>query len=270
MRGRILLSLLLVSQSGCISLSGIKNAARDAMQRCRVESIPPGAVVHLNGVRVGETPCDVGRPFGDGGRSRFEFAVSCTGYRTQVKDFPQFPSFVTVELEPLPRATALPECSLSSLPVRAAPVSVVVLDFQVAGDVDRNAGQTLADYCRETIQASGRVILVDRGYMRAILSEEDFAATFECDDTKCLVDFGRKLHAQMLVHGRTTMLGQTRVLTLKMIDVSSAAVVALLNVKTGGALEDLLDLTPTATCQLLHDALQEKRSPTTAPAAGPA
>lgn len=253
------LALAMLALSGCISIGDVKQAAREAMQRCAVESEPPGATVRINGQRVGTTPCEVPRPFGNAGRKGYHFAASHEGYETAILEYRDFPTFVQFELNPIPAelepAAYAIECDLDALPTLDEPRSVAVLDFQVSGDVDRNVGETLADFCRETIQHSRRLILVDRNNMRAILSESDFAATFECDDTKCLVDFGRKLRAQYIVHGRTTRVGRMRVLTLKMIDVSTGAIVAVRNVKAGGSLERLLDLAGPATCALLREGL---------------
>lgn len=256
----MLLSVLLTGQAGCINIFGIGGIAREAMQRCAVESEPAGALIRVNGQRVGTAPCEIGRPFGDGGREKFQFSASLTGYHTEVREFKQFPTYVLFQL----RATAatsqpaaLLECNLETLPAPARLRSVAVLDFQASGDGDdsHDIGITLADFCRETVQDSRRMILVDRENMRALLSEEDFAATYRCDDTRCLVDFGRKLCAELIIHGRTTQIADTRILTLKLVDVASAKIVALRNVRTPGSCEELLDLIGPATCRLLHDAL---------------
>lgn len=136
--------------------------------------------------------------------------------------------------------------------------SLAVLDFQVSEGTSVHVGQSLADYCRETAQKSQRFVLVDREAMRALLSEEDFATTFKCDDTRCLVNFGRKLRAQKIVHGRVNRVGDAYVLTIKMIDVGSAAVDGIRNAKVTGSVEQLLDFVPLTTCQLLRDALTRK------------
>lgn len=257
------LFVLLVAQPGCVSISGVSRAAKRAMQRCAIESEPSGATIRLNGQRVGTTPCEVGYPFGKVGRSDYRFSASLAGHRTKVQKFSSFPTYITFELEPVPVTYVsaanhddILGCDLAALPELSERASVAVLDFRVGAEVPPEVGEALADFCRETVQDSERLTLVDRQNMRTLLTEEDFAATVQCDDTRCLVDFGKKLRAQKIVHGRACRVGEALVLTLKMIDVSSATVDAICNVKTTGPIEELLDLTGPATCQLLRDALE--------------
>jgi hypothetical protein len=254
------LSLAALLLPGCLipSPGDIERAAKHAMQRCTIDSEPPGATARINGHQVGKTPCDVARPFGDGGRNEFEFTVTLHGYRSEPQRFgSDFPTHVRFVLEPLPGTGEPPQaaCDPATLPRPSEDRTVAVLDFQVDGQVPAGIGQTLADFARESARACPGLILVDREHMRAILTEEDFAATFKCDDTQCLVDFGRKLQAQLLIHGRVTQVGRTRVLTLKIIDVSTAAVLGIHNEKTTAELEQFLDLARPATCRLLRDAL---------------
>lgn len=255
----ILTALTLLTQSGCV-VPNVMRAVAESLQRCTVESQPPGAIVRINGERVGFAPCEAARPFGNGGRRRFTVTASLNGYQTSVQEFNDFPQYVSFDLVPRPTyvtAAELADCDVTTLPRRGAARSVAVLDFLVADDLARSVGTAVADYCRETIQQCPCFILVDREYMRAVLSEADFAATFECDDTRCLVDYGRQLQAQLLVHGRVTQIDETRVLTLKMIDVGSGEVIAVRNVRVGANVDDLLDLTQPITCRVLRDALDD-------------
>ena len=251
--------MLLATLPGCITLGDVKQAAQEAMQRCTVESIPPGATICLNGKEVGRTPCEIAHPIAKYGRSNYSFVAQLRQHETLVRSFDDFPSYIRFELEPLPAPTPpappAPPCDLTDLPASPDHPSLAVLDFQLGDDVSRHVGLALADFCRETVQHSGRFILVDREHMQAILTEEDFARTFECDDTRCLIDFGRKLEARKLIHGRTTRIADTYVLTLKMLDVSTGRIEAIRNTKVVGSLEALLDHTPDTTCELLSDAL---------------
>ncbi len=261
--GFVSLFALLAVQPGCISISRVTKAARLAMQQCAVETQPPGATIRLNGQRVGQAPCELNYPIGKMGRSDYHFSASLEGYRTEVKTLGAFPTYVLFELRPaVPAGPAdVLECQLEELPTPTVRPSIAVLDFRVGEDVSHDVGEALADFCRETVQESQCYILVNRENMRAILSEEDFAATVQCDDTRCLVDFGKKLRAQKIIHGRAAHVGEALILTLKLVDVSSAAIEAICNVKTTGVLEELLDLTGPATCRLMADALRANGRP---------
>jgi len=253
------LLFLVVTQSGCRLLT----VATQAMQRCHVDSEPAGANIIVNGREVGTAPCEVPYPMQMLGKSGFHFVARLEGHGTEMETYKKFPSYVLFEMKAkagqgeLPAATRkLLDCTLADLPPVAEGASLAVLDFQVGEDGPSDVGQALADYCRETVQQSERFVLVDRQNMLALLTEEDFGATFRCDDTRCLVDFGKKLRAQKIIHGRASRVGDVHVLTLKLVDVGSAKIEAIRNAKMPGQIEDLLDLVEPATCELLHDALR--------------
>jgi len=167
---------------------------------------------------------------------------------------------------PLPNPEAPPsvpdrpaDCDLTSLPVVDERASVAVLDFQVLDTPNSAIGASLADICREAILASDRYRLVDRENMRALLDEEDWSKTVRCDETKCLVSFGKKLRAQKIVHGRISSIGNTFLLTLKMLDVSTTRIDGVKTTKITGGIEGVVDHVEPVTCEVLRDALKKNR-----------
>lgn len=216
-----------------------------------IRTAPAGAIIYKNGRRIGTAPMyDTGDI-----ASRYnvvwpEEALSKSNDTTaaphRAKDAPNVAS---------DGAQATPDCDLATLPGVADLVSVAVLDFRTGTAAADDAGMALADLCRETVQASRRYVLLDRETMKALLSEEDFAATFTCDDTQCLVNYGRKLRAQKIIHGRISRVGETHLLTVKLIDVGSAAIEALRTAKVSGSLDRIMDFVQPTTCELLRDAL---------------
>ena len=260
----ISLVALLLSQSGCI-IDDIADAARLSMQRCTVESDPSGADIRVNGKYAGNSPCEFARPFGDAGRNDFQITASLDGYYSEARDFKDFPTYILFELQPKPtedqQYARSVDCDLSELPALDDPPSVAVFDFRVDDDISPSAGEALADFCRQAVQESRRLLLVDRENMRSLLTEEDFAASVQCDDTRCLVDYGRKLRAQFVIHGRAAKIGRAYVLSLKMLDVATTELISIRNTKSHRSLEDFLNLAGPTTCELLHDALSQLAQP---------
>ena len=125
-------------------------------------------------------------------------------------------------------------------------------------DLSGDLGQSLADYCTEIVHENQRFILVDRAQIQATLAEEDFAAVFRCDDTKCLVNFGKKLRAQLIIHGRVHRIGKIYQLSLKMLDVGTGAVLAIKTTRAA-SIEELLNQVPPVTRCLIHDSLSDGR-----------
>jgi hypothetical protein len=149
-----------------------------------------------------------------------------------------------------------PKCDLANLPPvpRHQPASIAVMDFDVK-DLGPDAGRALADLARSTVAGSNRYLLLDREDMVNILGEEDFAAAVRCDKTKCLVNYGKKLRAQKLCHGRVNKLGESFVVTIKITDVSSGKVDAFRTERMSGSIDDAMDYIGPLTCVVLRDAL---------------
>lgn len=157
-----------------------------------------------------------------------------------------------------PASQIPPDCQLSDLPEVQSQQSVAVLDFQASGDQMQGVGESLADLCRDAVLESGRFVLIERESIKAILDEEDFADTFKCDDTKCLVNFGKKLRAQKIIHGRVNEIGKSSLITIKILDVSSTKVEGLKTAKVSG-LEQALDFVQPVTCEILRKSLTAER-----------
>jgi TolB-like protein len=160
----------------------------------------------------------------------------------------------SAEAEEPPRSVQ--RCVLSDIPVApSGSASLAVIDFDHDDHVAQGTARACADLCRGVVNDSGRFIVVERQSMIHILGEQDFAATVKCDDTRCLVNFGKKLRAQKLLHGRLSKAGNSFVLTIKLLDVSSGMVDALQTKRVQGRVDDLLSAVEPQTCALLRSAL---------------
>jgi hypothetical protein len=135
------------------------------------------------------------------------------------------------------------------------PPSVAVLDID-ADESLRAEADALGDLCRKQIQDTGRFVLVDRDTIRLVLREEDFTASMRCDDTRCLVNYGAKLRAQKLVHGRLARVAEGLMLTLKMVDVGTARIDGVETARTGADVRELFDVIEPTSCALLSQALR--------------
>ena len=147
-------------------------------------------------------------------------------------------------------------CVLADIPVAAnGPASLAVIDFDHDERVAAGTARACADLTRGVVGDTGRFVVVERQSMIHILGEQDFAATVKCDDTRCLVNYGKKLRAQKLLHGRLSKAGGSFVLTIKLLDVSSGVVDALQTKRIQGRVDDLLSAVEPQTCMLLRTAL---------------
>ena len=147
-------------------------------------------------------------------------------------------------VQPLPKDGVLP--------------SVAVLDLDTSGNVPDGVARALSDLTRSVVQETGRYILVDRDSIIHILGEQDFISTIKCDNTRCLVNYGKKLRAQKILHGRVSQIGKTFVLSLKLIDVATAAVDAFHTNRTTDGVDGLLEFIEPQTCELIRSAAAKK------------
>ena len=136
--------------------------------------------------------------------------------------------------------------------------SVAVLDLDTSGNVPDGVARALSDLTRSVVQETGRYILVDRDSIIHILGEQDFISTIKCDNTRCLVNYGKKLRAQKILHGRVSQIGKTFVLSLKLIDVATAAVDAFHTNRTTDGVDGLLEFIEPQTCELIRSAAAKK------------
>jgi len=134
--------------------------------------------------------------------------------------------------------------------------TLAVIDFDVGEDLPADAGRAAADICREALDETQRFKLMDRNHMRSVLGEQDFAAAVECDDTQCLVRYGRVLQVQRLVHGRISALGREYVLHLGITDVSTTELVGQITAAVPGELESLRDVVPLKARELIARTLK--------------
>jgi len=263
-----LLLLATLAATGCVTgasnVPAPRRVAAPKTHLCRVASSPPGAFLMANGVGVGTTPCSIA-PDEIPCFRNFEIVAEFPGYYPASRSFDTWieglPSYIQLQLTPLQdkasTPTSVPECDLGGLPIVRKRASVAILDFRVDENLSLAVGESLADFCRETVQDSNRFLLVDREEMRILLSEQDLTAAIQCDDTRCLVNYGRKLRAQKIMYGRAVRVGSAFILTLRMVDVGSGEIQAIKTAKVGDSADYLVDFISPLTCQLLYDALSQ-------------
>ncbi len=145
-----------------------------------------------------------------------------------------------------------PSCILPLIKANYQFPSLAVIDLDSADCLSESESQAITDLARDLIQRSERYIIVDRESMIHILGEEDFVASVKCDNTRCMVNYGRKLRAQKMMHGRISKAGHSFILSLKMLDVSSGVIDAQVTRRIKGNIDELLNETEDVACALLR------------------
>jgi hypothetical protein len=136
--------------------------------------------------------------------------------------------------------------TLIAVPVRAqqaAPVPakelIAVLDFGVLGGT-REQGVALANQLRVEVLRTGKVTLVDRSQLEAILEEQALQQT-GCTSQECAVQVGRILGIRQIVSGIATKVSENFwQVTALVVDVETSETLRAESLNHRGNFEDLI------------------------------
>ncbi|MBC7542873.1 MAG: hypothetical protein H7338_09100 [Candidatus Sericytochromatia bacterium] len=127
-----------------------------------------------------------------------------------------WPSLALAAPEPVPAAGG-------ASPVPTSPrtrMRVAVMDFRNINLPD-GVGQAAAENLRSALIALGRDIIIERGQIEQVLSEQRFSQSGLVDGTKA-VELGKLLGVARIIVGSVTRLGATYTLNARVIDVQTA------------------------------------------------
>ncbi len=111
------------------------------------------------------------------------------------------------------------------VPARPSPTPskelIAVLDLDILGG-SKAEGSVVTDRLREEMLKTGRVTLVDRSQIEAILNEQAFQQT-GCTSQECAVQVGKILGVRRIVSGKVTKLSETLwQVSAQVVDVETA------------------------------------------------
>lgn len=137
---------------------------------------------------------------------------------------------------------ALPAAGQSSLPSKSDATrlpNLAVMRLE-SSRLDTSDLEVLRDALTVELQNSGRVRVMERSQMNAILSEQGFQKTGSCDASECAVEVGRILAVDRMVLGSAGKLGETWSVTLRLVNVETGEVAASVRDSRSGSIEVLL------------------------------
>jgi len=111
----------------------------------------------------------------------------------------------------------------------AANPTIAVMDFS-ANNASGGDASVLSELVREAVINSGEFTVVDKKNMDKLLQEQAFQRT-GCTSEECAVKLGKVLNVQKMIVGSYSMLGNTRFLTARLVDVETGKSERSANVK---------------------------------------
>lgn len=136
---------------------------------------------------------------------------------------------------------------------------VAVLDLAERAGVEAGTGSLLADIVRAELYAGGTVDLVEREQLEKVMAEQHLAASGLCDTATCSVQIGKLLGVPTVWSGSVGKLGSRYLLTLQVVNVTTAEVDRLHQVEAD-SLDALVDEVQRATRELLVGDPREVRA----------
>jgi hypothetical protein len=252
--------------AGCISIN-LPDIELPRYSYYQVDSDPQGAHVFMpDGTYKGLTPTTfmlhtkgsfsgeyairlVKRGFRE---KAFKWTARCEKYSESAAKADPYKLLVLLEEELEPAEVSLPPVP----PEQRA--TLAVIDFDVGKEVPEDAGLAAADLCRQALADSQQFKLMDRNHVKSVLGEQDFVAAVHCDSTRCLVQYGKLLHVQRMVHGRIVQLGDEYTLHIGMTDVNTSELLSQVTAVAPQRLEDLRGIVPIKVYDLVTDSVRQQ------------
>jgi hypothetical protein len=101
----------------------------------------------------------------------------------------------------------------------SAKEQLAVLDLKAKHGVEQSLAEALSVEIRDAIHSFGKYEVLSREDLEAIAERTKTQQLLGCDNSICLVDFGKKIGTQFMVAGSLSKIGETYSLSLRLIKV---------------------------------------------------
>ena len=140
-----------------------------------------------------------------------------------------------------------------------AKLRIALLDFSTPGGLSKIETITLGNRLRSNLVKTNAFIVLERGKMEEILSEQGFQKT-GCTTTECAVEIGRLLNVQKMVSGSIGKIGQTYTIDISLIDIATAQIEKSFFQDYKGEIDGMLDMMEVIANQIAAS-ISEKKIP---------
>lgn len=100
-------------------------------------------------------------------------------------------------------------------------LSIAVLELKALG-VSQITASILTETLREELFKTQRFRITNRSDMVEIMGEQAFSQSGACDDTQCIIEYGKILGVEKMIAGSISKLGQIYSITLKLVNITTA------------------------------------------------
>jgi hypothetical protein len=137
-------------------------------------------------------------------------------------------------------------------------IRIAVLDFGTSGGLSDMEAVTLTNRLRSMLVKTNAFVVLERGKMDEILSEQGFQQT-GCTTTECAVEVGKMLNVQKMVSGTIGKLGRTWTMDISLIDVGTSQIEKSFFQDYKGEIDALLTVMESVANQIANIAGKERK-----------
>jgi len=135
---------------------------------------------------------------------------------------------------------------------------IAVLDFSTSGGLSGMEAVTLTNRLRSMLVKTNAFVVLERGKMDEILTEQGFQQT-GCTTTECAVEVGKMLNVQKMVSGTIGKLGSTWTMDIALIDVQTSHIEKSFFQDYKGEIDALLTVMESVATQIANIAGKERK-----------
>ena len=137
---------------------------------------------------------------------------------------------------------------------------VAVLNLKNTEGISQGETELISDRLRNELFSTGKVEVMERDQMQAILAEQGFQQTgATCSDEGCMVEAGKMLGVKLLVSGSIGKLGKLYMVNVKSINVETGRIEAVVSEDVRGEIEDVVEILPVIARKLTGSAPVAKK-----------
>lgn len=121
-------------------------------------------------------------------------------------------------------------------------VSIAVIEFNSGGGLTPLEINTLTNRFRGMLVQTDAYNVIEREQMNAILKEQDFTLTDNCNSAECAVQVGQLLGVEEMIAGDIGKVGKTYTIDLRKIDISTGKIVKTQSENFKGEIDGMLEV----------------------------
>lgn len=122
--------------------------------------------------------------------------------------------------------------------VQSRPLNIAIIDLEGRG-ISSDEALTLSDRLRNMIVQTGTFAVIERSQMNEILKEQGFQQS-GCTSDECMVQMGQLMGVERIVAGSIGRVGDIYLLSLRMVDIQSGKIIAMVDEEVEGRIENIL------------------------------